>query len=189
VTLPALSKFIVWLRERLGKSSPSKDEKKPAFQPRSPTDLTGLVRNDDSQLSEQDYESVGMLKIHDLMNNEFVVSQVAGVETVLRKQEGDGVNCFWLWQEKMETPILIIHVNKDLTTLHYFPSDDHPGFYSEGAMPGLDPDGDTVFFMNNLTEEEEFPNYKVVPFAAALVAAKEFLASPELPPSIEWVEL
>src|SRR4029077_3425631 len=78
-----------------------------------------------------------------------------------------GVNCFWLWQEKMETPILIIHVIKDLTTLHYFPSDDHPGFYSEGAMPGLDPDGDTVFFMNNLTEEEEFPNYKVVPFAAA----------------------
>jgi hypothetical protein len=115
VTLPALSKFIVWLRERLGKSSPSKDEKKPAFQPRSPIDLTGLVRNDDSQLSEQDYESVGMLKIHDLMNNEFVVSQGAGVETVLRKQEGDGVNCFWLWQEKMETPILIIHVNKDLT--------------------------------------------------------------------------
>jgi hypothetical protein len=89
VTLPALSKFIVWLRERLGKSSPSKDETKPAFQPRSRTDLTGLVRNDDSQLSEQDYEPVGMLKIHDLMNNEFVVSQGAGVETVLRKQEGD----------------------------------------------------------------------------------------------------
>ena len=181
MTLPALSKFIVWLRERLGKSSPSKVEKKPAFQPRSRTDLTRLVRNDDSQLSEQDYEPVGML-----MNNEFVVSQGAGVETVLRKQEGDGINCFWLWQEKMETPILIIHVNKDLTTLHYFPSDDHPGFYSEGAMPGLDPDGDTVFFMNNLTEEEEFPNHQVVPFAAA---AKEFLASPELPPSIEWVEL
>jgi hypothetical protein len=72
----------------------------------------------------------------------------------------------------------MIFVNKDLATLHYFPCDDHPGFYSEGAMPGLDPDGDAVFFMNDLTEEEGFPNYKVVPFSAALVAAKESLASP-----------
>ena len=123
------------------------------------------------------------------MNNEFVVSQAAGVDAVLRKREGDGVNCFWLWSNNSETPILIIHVNKDLATLHYFPSDDHPGFYSEGAMPGLDPDKDTVFFMNNSTEEELFPNYKVVMFSAALVAAKEFLASPELPPSIQWFEL
>ena len=51
------------------------------------------------------------------MNNEFVVSQGAGVETVLRKQEGDGVNCFWLWQEKMETPILIISCEQGLDHL------------------------------------------------------------------------
>jgi hypothetical protein len=56
-------------------------------------------------------------------------------------------------------------------------------------MPGLDPDKDAVFFMNSLIEEERFPNYKVVPFSAALVAAKEFLASPGLPPSIRWFEL
>ena len=123
------------------------------------------------------------------MNNEFVVSQAAGLDAVLRKREGDGVNCFWLRPSNHETPILMIFVNKDLATLHYFPSDDHPGFYSEGAMPGLDPDGDTVFFMNDLTEEEGFPNCKVVPFSAALVAAKEFLASRELPPSIRWFEL
>ena len=130
-----------------------------------------------------------MLKIHDLMNNEFVVSQAAGVDAVLRKREGDGVNCFRLWPNNSETPILVIFANKDLATLHYFPSDDHPGFYSEAEMPGLDPNGDTVFFMNSLTAEEQFPNYKVVPFSAALVAAKEFLASPELPPSIRWFEL
>jgi hypothetical protein len=60
---------------------------------------------------------------------------------------------------------------------------------SEGNIPGLDGDHDTLFFMNDLTEREEFPNYKVVPFSDALAAAKEFLVSPELPPSIEWVEL
>jgi Immunity protein Imm1 len=190
VILFALSEFIVRLRERLGRSSSSRDQKKPAFEPRSRSDLTKLVRNEDSKLSEQDYQPVGMLRIHDSMNNEFLVSQAAGVNAVLRKREGDdGVNCFWLWQKKSKTPILIIHVNKDLATLHYFPSDDHPGFHSEGAMPGLDPDGDAVFFMNNLSEEERFPNYKVVPFSVALVAAKEFLVSPELPPSIRWFEL
>jgi hypothetical protein len=86
VVLPALSRFILWLRDRLGKSSRSGNEQKPAFQPRSRTDLIGLVKNDDSELSERDYAPVGMLKIHDLMSNEFVVSQAAGVDAVLRKR-------------------------------------------------------------------------------------------------------
>src|SRR3982074_3007718 len=107
VPLSAASRFIVWLRDRLGRSSRLEEQRKPAFEPRTRTDLTGLARNDDSQIPERGYEAVGCLKIHDLMSNEFVVSQAAGVETVLLKRYGDGVNCFWLWQEKSEEPILI----------------------------------------------------------------------------------
>jgi hypothetical protein len=73
VPLSALSRFVVWLRDGLGKSSRLEDQQKPAFEPRSRTDLTGLLRHEDSQFSEPDYEPVGMLKIHDLMGNEFVV--------------------------------------------------------------------------------------------------------------------
>jgi hypothetical protein len=137
VPLPVVSSFFVWLRDNLGWSSSFRSEPKPAFEPRSRTNLTGLVRDDDSQIPEPDYEPAGMLKIHDLMSNEFVVSQAAGLETVLRKREGDGVNCFWLWQEKSEEPILIIFVNKDLATLHYFPSGDHPGFLFGGRNAGI----------------------------------------------------
>jgi hypothetical protein len=43
--------------------------------------------------------------------------------------------------------------------------------------------------MRNLKEEEYISNDLIVPFSDALAAAKEFLASTELPRSIEWFEL
>jgi hypothetical protein len=58
-----------------------------------------------------------------------------------------------------------------------------------GSMTGLDPTGFTTFFMNSLEEKEPMPNEEVVPFSDALAAAKEFFASPVLPPSINWFEL
>jgi len=45
------------------------------------------------------------------------------------------------------------------------------------------------YIMNSPIEREEVPNDAIVPFADAVAAAKEFLASTELPPSIEWFEL
>jgi hypothetical protein len=43
--------------------------------------------------------------------------------------------------------------------------------------------------MNSLKEEDQVPNDAIVPFADALAAAKEFLLSTKLPPSIKWSEL
>jgi Immunity protein Imm1 len=84
----------------------------------------------------------------------------------------------------------LILVNKQLAKLDYFPDEeDHPGYYSIGRVPLLPADGTTVFFMNSPKEEEHVFNGAIVPFADALVAAKEFLASTQLPPSIKWFEL
>jgi hypothetical protein len=131
---------------------------------------------------------IGSVMIVEDMKGEHDIQHAADLDKLFLTRYGDGFNVFFLSHGKAKGPELWVLVNKRLATLHYFPPNDHHGFYSDGRVPELDPKEDTVFFMNSLIEKEEFPNHKVVPFSNALAAAKEFLASPELPPSIEWVE-
>jgi hypothetical protein len=64
-----------------------------------------------------------------------------------------------------------------------------PGFHSVGHLPELDPDEDTIFFVDRIEEPEVFPNFAVIALADALAAAKEFFASTALPQCVEWFEL
>ena len=130
------------------------------------------------------------MKIQDMSSAIFDVSSNVDVEEILLKRYGQGVNAFWLYHEPREKPLLLILVNKQLANLNYFPDEEgHPGYYSIGRVPLLPADGTTVFFMNSPDEEEHVFNGAIIPFADALVAAKEFLVSTKLPPSIEWFEL
>jgi hypothetical protein len=130
------------------------------------------------------------MKIRDMSGTEFDATNSSDVERILLKRYGQGVNAFWLHHEPRQTPSLMILVNNHLANLNYLPDDeDHPGYHSIGNMPSLPADGTTVFFMNNPKEEEHVYNGAIVPFADALVAAKEFLVNTGLPPSIEWFEL
>ncbi len=129
------------------------------------------------------------MKIRDMSDKTFDATNNSDVERILLKRYGQGVNAFWLHHEPQETPSLLILVNNKLANLNYFPNEDHPGYYSIARVPLAPADGTTVFFMNSPDEEEHVYNGAIVPFADALVAAKEFLVSPKLPPSIEWFEL
>jgi hypothetical protein len=83
----------------------------------------------------------------------------------------------------------VILVNNELANLTYFPPGRHPGFQSQGSVPGLDVGGFSKFFLNSPNELQEIMNDQVVPFSAAVKAAKEFLACGELSKSIDWLEL
>jgi Immunity protein Imm1 len=130
------------------------------------------------------------MKIQDMSNAIFDASNEDDVERILLRRYDQGVNAFWLYHETRENPWLLILVKDQLANLNYFPDEEnHPGYATIGNIPSLPADGYTVFFMNNPKEEEEVPNDAIVPFADALAAAKEFLMSTALPPSIEWFEL
>jgi Immunity protein Imm1 len=130
------------------------------------------------------------MKIQDMSSTIFEASDEADVERILLKRYDHGVNAFWLYHEPREKPLLLILVKGQLANLNYLPDEEgHPGYATIGNIPSLPADGFTVFFMNNPKEEEHVPNDAIVPFADALAAAKEFLVSTDLPPSIEWFEL
>lgn len=119
----------------------------------------------------------------------FEVSDEKALESLLSRRFGGGVNSFKLSQGSSEYPMLLVLINGDLASLHYFPRDRHPGFRSISGVDGLDVNGSTVFFMNSLDQEEPVLNDGVVPLATGMKAAREFFASPELPRSVEWLEL
>jgi hypothetical protein len=110
-------------------------------------------------------------------------------EAALESRFGPRRNGFWIWHEEEIYPALSLLVAGELATILYFPFDGHPGFASDGKIEGLDKHGSTIFSFDRIEQEQEFPNYQVVPLVAAMSAAKEFFASKQLPTSIEWNEL
>ncbi len=99
----------------------------------------------------------------------------------------DETNEFWLAHDGAKHPSLAILVRGDVACLHYFPTEQHPGFLSQGYGEELDPSGSTAFAMGG--EETEIPNTAVVRIYEAVESAKEFLVSNALPRSTKWLEL
>jgi hypothetical protein len=123
------------------------------------------------------------------MKGSFQVNDGVALEEKLNKRYGSGVNAFFLSRENDNGSKLAILVNNDLANVHYFPPGRHPGYNSRGSIPDLDVRGYSKFFLNSPDELELVSNAHVVPFSAAVKAAKEFLARDELPKSINWLEL
>ena len=113
------------------------------------------------------------------------------LEAILQIRYGGGqANHFWLSHGDARHPAMSIFAKADLASLHFFPTARHPGFRSAGGEAlGLEPGGFTIFYMNNVAEEEEVLNDSVVPFSVALVAAKEFLRTAVKPTSLQWFRL
>jgi len=120
----------------------------------------------------------------------YQVEESTILEERLNKRYGSGVNSFLLSHEKNGNgATLLILVNDQLANVHYFPPGQHPGFNSIGGIAGLDVSGFSKFFMNSPDQLQLIGNAHVVPFSAALRAAKEFFEHDELPKSIDWLEL
>jgi hypothetical protein len=116
------------------------------------------------------------------------VSTLPSLDRVLSARYGQDANEFWLFGEPKH-PSLSILVRGKLASLTYFPDEAHPGFTSEGNVPALDPDGDSIFYTNTPREEIEISNAAVVTVESALKAAHDFFLDRGLPSSLEWDEL
>jgi hypothetical protein len=110
---------------------------------------------------------------------------LARLRTVRRGLYG----AFFLYHEHPH-PMLSVQFNGDVAYLHFFPSDDHPG-YQPCRMTPDGCDGDVHFLQTNGTEADSFdmPNDTLVSADDAYVAAAEFFRSADLPPSVSWFEL
>ena len=68
------------------------------------------------------------------------------IESVLKKRDDAGMNCFWLSHGTEKFPAINIMVNGDLAYVHYFPEERHPGYASVGGLSNLTRGGITNFF-------------------------------------------
>jgi hypothetical protein len=119
----------------------------------------------------------------------YEVSDNAGLETALAIRYSDQINTFWLSHGDKRYPVLVLFVNGTLASLHYFPEDRHPGLRSVGKGSGLERQGTTTFFMHGVKDAVPILNDAVMCSSEALMAAREFLTSKNLPQSVEWLDL
>jgi hypothetical protein len=125
------------------------------------------------------------MNIRDFRGN-YEVGNTTELEAVLSRRYLNGENWFLLCVGNENEPCMTLAVRGDVATLHYMRNSEDTGFRSIGGI--MDYDQDVTFRM---TENSDFPvcGDAVLPFSVALSAAKEFFGSPELPKSIEWLEI
>ena len=128
------------------------------------------------------------LTIEDL-DGRHEASSLAEFQAVLETRYGPDANSFWISHDDEKNPVISLLVKGNLSCIHYFPYEGHPGFVSVGAAEGLDKDGFTTFCFETLKQDQEIWNPHVILASAAMSAARDFFNSKELPKSIEWEEL
>jgi hypothetical protein len=121
--------------------------------------------------------------------HKYVVENPSQIAAIMSKRFDGGLSEIVLMPDRRKHPFLIIALKDDLAALHYFPDERKAGFASIGGKLGLPPDGMTTFKTGGPHTDIEVSNDAVVTSAEALVAAKEFFHSQQLPKSIRWLEL
>lgn len=112
------------------------------------------------------------------------------LETLLMRRCANSFNSFWLSHCDEDYPKLSLLVKGDLATLNYFPKEFDAAFVSVGRMPELKVGETTTFSISTDRADDLIVlNDAVLPFSAALEAAKEFFHSGDLPKSVEWLQL
>jgi hypothetical protein len=114
----------------------------------------------------------------------------AALEAVLHTRDSRGGNWFDLCADdaqEVSYPLLTIRVGGELADICYTLRDDEPGYRCVGTVRDVEPNGWTVF--KTAAGDEYIANEFLVPFSTALAVAKEFLRGPQLPTSVQWLEL
>jgi hypothetical protein len=129
------------------------------------------------------------MKVVDI-NGVHEASSVHELEGILMGRCGNGYNSFWLSHDGEEYPTLSLLVKGDLASLNFIPTEFDAGYSSVGKRLGLQAGETTTFSIStNRADDVVVLNDAVLPFSAALQAAKEFFHSKELPESVEWLKL
>jgi Immunity protein Imm1 len=139
-------------------------------------------------LANPPYMKAEPMRVEDFNKRIEVVSEEE-LGSAMSQRYVDSSNLFWLSHQPEGYPVLAIHVKGDLAVLNYFPEERQAGFVSIGSVSSLEPREFTIFSSSSTGETDMIPNHQIVPFAAAIEAAKEFMRSDTLPTSIKWFEL
>jgi hypothetical protein len=126
------------------------------------------------------------MRVVDIRGDEICVDSIQDLESVLQRRGESGANHFWLAHDDKQFPVLSFLVTGDVAALHYIPADREAGWRSVGTRG----DGLTRFAISQHPADDVFIlNEALVPFSAAVEAAKEFLLSDQRPTSVDWFEL
>lgn len=120
----------------------------------------------------------------------YQANSIQELEAVLTTRHEGNVNSFWLYPDSEEFPQLGLLIKNELASLSYLPQPGTAGFSSVGPLATDLPGETTLFPISKYRADDLYVrNEAVLPLSAALVAAKEFFVSNDLPQSVEWFEL
>lgn len=119
-----------------------------------------------------------------------IISNEADLLDRIKSVRNGKYGAFMMYDIAKPYPALSIQINDDVAYLHYFPSDDHPGYQPQGMAPkSCD---ESVYFLQTTglhSDGFDMPNSTLVSTDMAYTAAVEFFRSSDLPQSIFWSEL
>jgi Immunity protein Imm1 len=129
------------------------------------------------------------MRIEDLTQLVVEATTPVEVDAALKRRARGDYNAFWLSHLPNEYPVLHIAVNGEVSYVHFFPGEGHPGFQSVAPAQPTPDDVHTSFLMTALGDEMQVPSTSVVPFIVAVNASNEFARSRKLPDCVTWIEL
>lgn len=112
------------------------------------------------------------------------------LELALASRDSRGGGVFWLEHMQDKFPKLAIRVSGDVADVHYFPTEDHPGFRVLGGK-GLPEGGMTTLIFDGCDPGtgEDTPNEFVLTLETARATAMHFFQTGKRWDGVEWCEL
>jgi hypothetical protein len=112
------------------------------------------------------------------------------LDAVLAWRDDRGGGIFWLTPDEAQYPALAIRVSGDVSDVHYFPRDRHPGFRCLGGNELPKGEFTTLVYQGaDPATGEQTPNEFVVPFEIARAIAGEFFRTQQMSGAVSWFEL
>lgn len=118
-----------------------------------------------------------------------ICENVSEIEMVMKKQNPQGYNEFWISIET-QFPYIGVLTNNSLAYVHFFDKDRSPGLRAlSDSNSDLDMTKETVFYSNNCSDIMEIHNECVITLDKAVEAVQEFFVTNKIPQCVRWDQL
>jgi hypothetical protein len=113
------------------------------------------------------------------------------VAAALAFRDSRGGADLWASETPGTFPCLGIRISGSDGSIHYFPTEKHPGYRCIRQPPPQAPNGTTTFVFEGCDpgDGEMVPNEFVLPFAVLVDVVNHFVRTRSMAPSNEWFEL
>jgi hypothetical protein len=118
-----------------------------------------------------------------IFQREVHASTLADLRSIL-SWRNESTASFWLYGDNGSS--MATMVRNESACVHYFPNQEHPGFYAVGMHSDWD---NWVELVADNYEATEVRMAMIIPWVRAEAAAAEFFQSNERPSSLSWEDL